>query len=70
MQLVKDWRYAWKWFSIHCIVAAGAVQAAVMSFPATLQQYLPDWILHYVALGLLGAAVAGRMIDQPPKDKK
>ena len=62
--LVSDWRSCWKWLSLHFIAAAAAFQGAVLAFPATLQQYLPDWLMHTLAIGLLVAAAAGRLIDQ------
>ncbi len=64
MRLVDDWKSAWKWLSVQFVAAAGSVQLAVLAFPDTLRQYLPDWVTHLVAVGLLAAAVLGRLVDQ------
>lgn len=64
MKLVDDWKSAWKWLSVQFVAAAGSVQLAVLAFPDTLRQYLPDRITHLVAVLLLGAAVLGRLVDQ------
>lgn len=64
LHLVSDWKDCWKWLSVHFLIAAGALQGAVMAFPATLQQYLPDWLMHMAAIGLLIAAALGRLVDQ------
>jgi hypothetical protein len=64
MRLVANWKSAWKWFSIQFVAAAGAVQLAVLAFPDTIRAWLPDWLTHLLAIMLLVAAVAGRLIDQ------
>ena len=64
MKLVDDWKSAWKFLSVQFVAAAGSVQLAVLAFPDTLRQYLPDWMTHLVAVLLLAAAVLGRLVDQ------
>lgn len=64
MTLVPNWKSAWKWFSMQMIALAGAVQIAVLAFPAEIKAWLPDSVTHWTAAGLLGAAVLGRLVDQ------
>jgi len=64
MKLVDDWKSAWKWFSVQFVAAAGAVQLSVLAFPDSMRAWLPDWLTHLLAVGLLMAAVFGRLVDQ------
>ena len=64
MKLVDDWKSAWKWFSVQFAAAAGAVQLSVLAFPDSMRAWLPDWLTHLLAVGLLMAAVFGRLVDQ------
>lgn len=68
MKLVENWKSAWRWFSVQLIALAGAVQLAVLAFPAEVKSWLPDNVTHWTAAGLLGAAIFGRLVDQskPP----
>lgn len=67
MRLVTDWKSAWKWLSVQFVAAAGTVQLAVLAFPETIRQYLPDWLTHLLAVVLLAGAVLGRLVDQKGK---
>ena len=64
MKLVANWKSAWKWFSVQFVAAAGAVQLSVLAFPDSIRAWLPDWLTHLLAVALLVAAVAGRLIEQ------
>jgi len=64
MKLVTNWKSAWKWFSMQFVAAAGAVQLSVLAFPETVRAWLPDWLMHLLAVILLLAAVLGRLVDQ------
>ena len=64
MKLVPNWKSAWKWLSVQFVAAAGAVQLSVLAFPDSMRGWLPDWLTHLLAVGLLLAAVLGRLVDQ------
>ncbi len=64
MKLIDEWHQAWRWFSVQIIAVAGAFQAAVLLFPAEMRAYLPEPVMHGIALTLLAAAVLGRLVDQ------
>ena len=69
MRLAADWKSCWRWLSVHFIVAGAALQGALLAFPSTLQQYVPESVMHVLAILLLVAAFAGRLVDQPGKPK-
>jgi hypothetical protein len=64
MKLVANWKSAWKWFSVQFVAAAGAIQLSVLAFPDSMRTWLPDWLMHMLAVALLVAAVLGRLVDQ------
>lgn len=67
MKLVEDAGQAWKWFSVHALVAIGLVQAAWETLPAEAMAVIPvDW-RGYITLGLAIAGIAGRLIPQGEK---
>ena len=64
MKLVKNWRHAWRWVSIQCMVVAGAINAAWLHLPPELKNTIPEaWLLWLtVSLAVLGSV--GRLVDQ------
>ena len=65
---VPDWRQAWRWLSIQFPVINTAFLATWALLPAKFQDSLPlPWVLG-IAIALLVLGVAGRLIDQTPKD--
>lgn len=68
MKLVEDWHKCWRWLSVQFIAAAGATQLALVAFPDALRSYIPDQVMHVLAIALLVAAVLGRLIDQGVKN--
>lgn len=64
MKLVKDWKECWKWFSVHCMVVATAVQGAWMFIPADLKSNLPTELAVILTLALLVLGLIGRLVDQ------
>lgn len=67
MKLVDDWKDAWKWISVNCMVLAGVVQTAWISIPDDLRSTMPSYIVHALTIGLLLMGVAGRLIKQGEK---
>lgn len=66
--LVPDWRQAWRWFSIQLLALTGALQVAWETLPADALSVIPqDW-RGYITLGLILAAIIGRLIDQGTAD--
>ena len=66
LELVDDWRRAWRWVSINCMVLAGAVQGAWLVLDADQRAALPPYTATVVTIVVLAAGVAGRLIRQTP----
>lgn len=68
MKLVPDFKRAWRWISMQCMVVAGAVQGAWLFVPDDMKATFPkDWLQIITAL-LLVVGIAGRLVDQTPKE--
>ena len=66
MRLVADWKRAHRWFSVHAMVLAGALQAAWLAVPDDLRTSVPAWVPQVLTGLLLIAGILGRLIDQTP----
>lgn len=64
MQLVPNWRSAGRWMSMRFMALAAAAQVAWETLPPEALAVIPvDW-RGYITLGLVIAAMIGRVIDQ------
>ncbi len=68
MKLVSDWKQAWKWISVNCMVIATAVQGAWMYIPDDMKAEVPHNIVHILTMLLLVLGLAGRLIKQGGTD--
>lgn len=69
MALVSNWRKAWRWLSMQLLALAAAAQLAWETLPPdALAVIPPDW-RGYITLGLVLAAMLGRVVDQGPAVK-
>lgn len=64
MRLVANWRKAWRWASLQFMALAAAAQVAWETMPAEALAVIPIDYQGYITLGLVIAAMIGRMIDQ------
>lgn len=69
MKLVRDWKQAWRWLSVNCMVLAATIQGAWMAIPDDLRAAMPIWLGSATTIVLLVLGVAGRLVHQPVKDK-
>ena len=68
MKPVEDWKRCWKWFSVQIPALNTAFLVTWVALPAKFQDALPiPWVIG-IAIVLIVLGVAGRMIDQTPKD--
>lgn len=67
MKLVNDWKQAWRWISVNCMIIAGAIQAAWMSISDDMKAVIPHNMVEYVTIALLLFGVVGRLVKQEPK---
>lgn len=64
MKLVSNWRKAWRWASVQFMALAAAAQVAWETLPPEALAVIPvDW-RGYITLGLVVAAMIGRVVDQ------
>lgn len=65
MNLVPNWKCAWRWLSIQITAVGIALQAAVLAFPG-IRDWLGDTATHAVGLLILAGIAVGRLKDQTP----
>ena len=70
LQLVEDWRKAWRWFSVNAMIAAGAIQGAWLQIPDDMRAHIPEHLISGATIALLILGVAGRLIKQGVEDDK
>lgn len=64
MKLVPNARRAWRWFSMQMMALAASAQVAWEALPPDALAVIPaDW-RGYITLGLVVAAMLGRLVDQ------
>lgn len=68
-ELVAEWRHAWKWISVNCMVAAGAIQGAWLFIPDDMKASIPPGVVQMVTIGLLCLGVIGRLKKQSETPK-
>lgn len=64
MSLVKDWRLAWRWFSIQALALIALLPMVWSTLPPQVTGWVPEewrpWIVVVIAIG----GIAGRLVDQ------
>ena len=60
MKLVEDWKQAWRWISVNCMVLASVLQGAWLYVPEDLRQSLPHGIVHILTIAILALGVVGK----------
>lgn len=65
MQLIPEWRKAWRMVSVQCMALALALQGTWSAMPVELQQAVPAPIVQLITLALLGFGIVGRLVLQP-----
>lgn len=64
IELVPDWRKAWRWVSVNCMVLAGTVQVTWASLPDDMRASIPQWALAGLTVAILVIGVLGRLTQQ------
>lgn len=70
MKLVENWRSAWRWISVNCMVMAAALQGAWAYIPEDMKASLPPDLVRLATIALLAVGVAGRLVQQTPNEAK
>lgn len=73
--LVPDWRDCWRWFCMHAMFLAIALQGAWLELPDEMRAGLPPWLVHAVTIAILVLGMVGRVMAQeqssaPPEDQR
>jgi hypothetical protein len=69
-ELVEDWRGAWRWLSVNCMVLAAALQGAWLYIPEDMKASVPPHITSAATILLLVLGVIGRLKKQQPCEPK
>ena len=64
MKLVPNASKSWRWFSMQLLTVTAALQVAWETLPPDALAVIPEDWRGYVTLGLVLAAMVGRIIDQ------
>lgn len=67
MRLIKDWKSAWRWYSIHAMLWPAAVVGAWTFLPESLQDQIPHRVMAWLGVSVLLSGIVGRLIDQDNK---
>ncbi len=69
MQIIENWKSAWRWISVWALFTLSCLPIVWASLPPDLKTEVPDgwakWIMMLVALG----GLAGRFVDQKGKEQ-
>lgn len=65
-ELVENWRSAWRWVSVNCMVLAGALQGTWLVLDHDQRASLPPYSVTVLTIAVLAAGVAGRLVKQQP----
>lgn len=68
MKLVENWREAYKWVSVHCMVVAGAIQGAWVYIPEDMKANVPHHLINGLTVALMVLGVVGRIKKQAKDD--
>lgn len=64
MKLVDDWKQAWKWISVNCMVVAAALQGAWVYLPDDLHESVPKGLVGLLTISILALGITGRLMKQ------
>jgi len=69
MQLIDNWRKAWRMFSVQALALLAALPLVWTGLPEDVKAMVPlewrQWIMIAIALG----GIAGRLVAQPAVEK-
>jgi hypothetical protein len=62
--LVREWRRAWRWFSVQAMALTLALQGAWAAMPDDLKAHIPAALVTATSVALLLLGIAGRLVRQ------
>ena len=69
IEIIPEWRQAYKWLSVNCMAFSLAIQGTWLSIPEDMREHLPKHIASIATAALLVLGIAGRVVKQTPKKK-
>lgn len=67
MKWIPEWKRAWRYFSVHALVVAGALPGVWATLPVMWRQALPVPVLATAAGVTAALGIIGRLTDQGPQ---
>lgn len=67
IKLVDNWRRAWRWVSVNCMVLAASIQGAWVYIPDDMRDSIPSKLVAGVTISLLVLGVIGRLFKKEKK---
>jgi hypothetical protein len=64
MKIVPHWKNFWKAFSVQAMTISLAIQGAWTQMPPDMKAGIPDSLVKWVAMGVLGLGIAGWFVKQ------
>jgi hypothetical protein len=64
MNLIPNWKDAWRWFSVQALAAIVALPFVWIALPADAKGYLPDSLEPWVLMAIAAGGLVGRLVDQ------
>lgn len=68
MQLIPNWKQAWRWASVNCMAGAMILQATWVSIPDDLRDDVPHNVVHIITMLLLVMGIIGRLTMKGKRD--
>lgn len=68
MQLVSDWKSAWKFYSTRAMSLALIAQSVWLGLPAEMRESIPPKWMALATIAMLVLGILGRFIKQSPTD--
>lgn len=68
MNLIDNWRQAWRFLSVQAMALAIALQGVWINLPDDLRAHIPDKIALSVTAGILVLGLIGRVFQQRGAD--
>jgi hypothetical protein len=64
MELIPNWRDAWRWFSVQALIVIAALPVIWSALPPDTKALVPEGWEPWIFFALAIAGVIGRLIDQ------
>jgi len=70
IHLVENWKDAKKWFSVHAMLWAGAIQGCWLMIPEDMKPAVNPKVVSALTIGLMFFGIIGRVVSQEKPNAK